>query len=108
MIGQLWNLSAHMRAFLRRYMSTSILLGAIRTRGGSNGACDDAPCRAMPAAASISKNLIDNGALGWLHLIVLLCVWNALKFLWIGPVSLIHLMLIRTRERRRRLANWGA
>ena len=59
-------------------------------------------------AASICTNLIDNGAPGWLYLVVLLCVWNALKFLWIGPVSLIHLVLIRTRERRTRLASWSA
>lgn len=59
-------------------------------------------------AASICTNLIDNGASGWLYLVVLPCVWNALKFLWIGPVSVMHLVLIRARERRTRLANWSA
>lgn len=35
---------------------------------------------------------------GWLHLVVLLCAWNALKMLWLGPMSLIHLAHVRLRE----------
>ena len=72
------------------------------------GRTRDAPCRDVLAAASICTNLIYNGAPGRLYLVVLLCVWNALKFLWIGPVSLIRLVLIRNRERRTRLANLSA
>ncbi|SPD86414.1 protein of unknown function [Micropruina glycogenica] len=37
---------------------------------------------------------------GWLHLLILLFVWNAFKFLWIGPVSLL-LMAGRTARARR-------
>ena len=109
MIRQLWTLSIHTRTFLRRYMPTNILLNTIRTRRGLKWGV---PAMLLAApyllAASICTNLIDNGAPGWLYLVVLLCVWNALKFLWIGPFSLIHLVLIRTRERRTRLASWSA
>lgn len=35
---------------------------------------------------------------GWLHLVVLLCAWNALKMLWLGPMSLIALARVRHRE----------
>jgi len=109
MIRRLWTLSVHTRAFLRRYMPTNILLDAIRTRRGLKWGVP-AMLLAVPylLAASICTNLIDNGAPGWLYLVVLLCIWNALKFLWIGPVSLINLMLIRTRERRTRLAELSA
>ena len=109
MIRQLWTLSVHTRAFLRRYMPTNILLDAIRTRRGLRWGVP-AMLLAAPylVAASICTNLIDNGAPGWLYLVVLLCVWNALKLLWIGPLSLIQLVLIRTRERRTRSANWSA
>ena len=108
MIRQLGILSVHTRAFLRRYMPTNILLDAIRTRRGLKWGVL-AMLLAVPylAAASICTNLIDNGAPEWLYLVVLLCVWNALKFLCIGPVSVMHLVLIRTRERRTRLANWS-
>lgn len=104
MIRQLWTLSIHTRAFLRRYMPTNILLDAIRTRGGLKWGVP-AMLLAVPylLAASICTNLIENGAPGWLHLVVLLCIWNALKFLWIGPVSLVHLVLVRIRERRTHL-----
>ena len=109
MIRQLWTLSIRTRAFLRRYMPTNILLNTIRTRRGLKWGV---PAMLLAApyllAASICTNLIDNGAPGWLYLVVLLCVWNALKLLWIGPLSLIQLVLIRTRERRTRSANWSA
>ncbi len=100
MIRQLWTLSIRTRAFLRRYMPTNILLDAIRTRRGLKWG-PPAMLLAAPylLAASICTYLIDNGAPGWLHLIVLLCVWNALKLLWIGPVSVIHLLIAHARNR---------
>lgn len=109
MIRSIWTASARSRDYLRYYMPTNILLDAIRTRRGLKWGVP-AMLLTVPylLAASICTNLIDNGAPGWLYLVVLLCVWNALKFLWIGPVSLIHLVLIRTRERRTRLASWSA
>ncbi|UTT60543.1 hypothetical protein [Cellulosimicrobium cellulans] len=46
--------------------------------------------------------IIDGGGPRWLYLLVLLCVWNAFKFLWTGPVSVIQLVRLRTKERRDR------
>ncbi|QUY61202.1 hypothetical protein [Gulosibacter molinativorax] len=99
MIRQLWTLSIHTRAFLRRYMPTNILLDAIRTRRGLKWGLPTM-LLAVPylLAASICTNLIDNGAPGWLYLVVLLCVWNALKLLWIGPVNVIHCLCDRARK----------
>lgn len=90
-------------------MPTNILLDATLTHRGLKWGVP-AMLLAVPylVAVSICTNLIDNGVPGWLYLVVLLCVWNALKFQWIGPVRLIHLMLIRTRERRTRLAESSA
>jgi hypothetical protein len=42
---------------------------------------------------------IEAGAPGWLNLIVLVCLWSALKFLIMGPISLILLAKTRLRER---------
>ena len=102
MIRQLWTLSIRTRAFLRRYMPTNILLNTIRTRRGLKWGV---PAMLLAApyllAASICTNLIDNGAPGWLHLVVLLCVWNALKFLWIGPVSVLVLLRPNAQARQR-------
>ncbi len=50
------------------------------------------------AAAKLLTDHIEQGGPGWLHLVVLLCAWNALKMLWLGPMSLIALARVRHRE----------
>ena len=99
MIRQLWTLSVHTRAVLRRYMPTNILLDAIRTRRGLRWGIP-AMLLAVPylLIASICTNALADGAPGWLHLVVLWAVWNAMKFIIIGPVSLILLIRARTQE----------
>ncbi|MGV2984180.1 sulfate permease [Microbacterium sp. AGC85] len=101
MIRSLWALSTHIRAFLRRYMPTNIALDAIRTRRGLKWGVP-AMLLAVPylLIASTCTNLIHNGAHEWMNLILLLCIWNALKFLWIGPVSLVHLVRANARKHR--------
>nr|WP_246299336.1 hypothetical protein [Microcella indica] len=81
MIRQLWTLSVHIRAFLRRYMPTNILLDAIRTRRGLKWGVP-AILLAAPylLAASTFTTLIADGGPGWLNLLVLLCLW------WPDPV----------------------
>lgn len=100
MIRQLWTLSVHTRAFLRRYMPTNILLDAIRSRRGLKWGI---PAMFLAApyllAASICTTLIaDDDAPGWLNLLALLCLWNAMKFVIFGPVSLVLLIRVRIRE----------
>lgn len=51
-------------------------------------------------AAAICTTIINDGGPRWLYLLVLLLVWNAFKFLCIGPVSLL-LMAGRTTHARR-------
>ncbi|UWF78378.1 MULTISPECIES: hypothetical protein [Microbacterium] len=62
-------------------------------------------------AASICTNLIADGGPGWLNLLVLLFIWNAMKFLIIGPVSFALLVRVRSQEvtaRRRARRQDGA
>lgn len=82
-----------------RYAPTNLLLNAIRTRRGLKWGVP-AVLLAVPYlyAAAICTMIINDGGPGWLHLLVVLFVWNALKFLWIGPVSLVFLV----RHRRGR------
>ena len=99
MLRLLWAASVHTRSFLRRYMPTNILLDLIRTRRGLKWGI---PAMLVAApyllAASICTNLIAEGAPGWLNLLVLLFLWNALKFLVMGPVSLVLLLRVCVRE----------
>lgn len=99
MIRQLWTLSVHTRAFLRRYMPTNILLDAIRTRRGLKWGVP-AMLLAVPylLAAGTLSTLIADGGPGWPNLLVFLCLWDAMKFIIMGPGSLILLGRARLRE----------
>lgn len=101
MIRLLWTASAEVRYFLRRYMPSNVLLDLIRTRKGLKWGVP-AMLLAGPylAVAFGCTTLIENGGPGWLHLAVLLCIWNALKMLAIGPVSVFLLTKARVREHR--------
>lgn len=99
MIRLLWVMSIRARYFLRRYMPTNILLDLIRTRRGLKWGI---PAMLLAApyllAASICTNLIADDAPGWLNLLVILFIWNALKFLIMAPVSLVLLARVRVQE----------
>ena len=109
MLQLLWAMSVRIRYFLRRYMPTNILLDLIRTRRGLKWGI---PAMLLAApyllAASICVNLITDGGPGWLNLLVLLFCWNALKFIAIGPVSLLLLARTRLREHHQRRAVRGS
>ena len=83
-------------------MPTNILLDKIRTRRGLKWG--------IPAmlvlgggyifAAAICITLISRGCTQWLYLRFLLLLWNGLKFLWIGPISVVFLAQARIVEAR--------
>lgn len=99
MIRLIWTLSAHTRYYLRRYMPTNRLLDAIRRRRNLKWGIP-ATLLAVPylLIASICTNALADGGPGWLHLVVLWSVWNAMKFIIMGPVSLVLLVRARTLE----------
>ncbi|WP_105037017.1 sulfate permease [Cryobacterium aureum] len=92
--------------FLRRFMPTAILIDAINTRRGLKWGLP-AMLLAVPyaMAAVYCRAQIEAGGAGWLNLLVVLFLWNMLKFVLIGPISLLKLIAVRVREavaRRRR------
>lgn len=103
MIHLLWELSAKARYFLRRYMPSNIVLDLIRTRQGLKWGVP-AMLLAVPylAIAVWCTGLIDNGGPGWLHLVVLVCIWDAFKMIVIGPVSVVLLARARAHENQAR------
>jgi len=88
-----------------RYAPTNLLLIAIRTRRGLKWGIP-AMLLTVPYfyAVAICTTIINDDGPGWLYLPVLLFVWNAFKFLWIGPVSLVQLAHALADERRLRPA----
>ena len=101
MIRLIWTLSAHARYYLRRYMPTNRLLDAIRRRRNLRWGVP-AMLLAVPylliGSICTSALAAGAGAPGWLHLVVLWAVWDAMKFIIMGPVSLVLLVRARTRE----------
>ena len=100
MFRLLWAASVHTRSFLRRYMPTNILLDAIRTRRGLKWGVP-AMLMAVPylIAASTCSAWVAGGGPGWANVFVLLFGWNALKFIVMGPISLVLLTRVRAIER---------
>ena len=101
LMQRLWNASVRTRIFLRRRMPTNILLDKIRTRRGLKWG--------VPAmlfggiylfAAAMCITLIQYGWNQALYLLYLQLLWNGMKFLWIGPWSLIRLAHTRICEHR--------
>ena len=96
-------------AFLQRTIPTNTLIRATHTRRGLKWG--------MPAmllavvyiviAAALAQ-WVAGGAPGWINLLVLLCLWNALKFAVNGPITAVRLALARARERRYRDEVLGA
>jgi hypothetical protein len=99
MLRLLWAASGRTRHFLRRYMPTNILLDLVRTRRGLKWGIP-AMLLAVPylLAAIICTKAIADGAPGWLNLLVLLFLWNTMKLIIIGPVSLALLIRVLLRE----------
>jgi len=99
MIRLIWAASIRTRYFLRRCMPTNVALDAIRTRRGLKWGV---PAMLLAApyliAASICTNLVNDAGPGWLNLLVVLFIWNALKFIIIGPVSVVLLTRARIGE----------
>lgn len=99
MFRLIWIAAIHTRLFLRTWMPSNIALDLIRSRRGLKFGIP-AMLLAAPylGIAYWCTTLIDAGGPGWLHLVVLVCIWSALKFLIMGPVSLVMLAGVRIRE----------
>ena len=103
MIRLLWTASVEVRYFLRRYMPSNIVLDLLRTRQGLKWGLP-AMLLAVPyvAVAHWCTTIIGDGGPGWLHLVVLVCLWSSFKMVLFGPVSVVLLVKARARERQSR------
>ena len=103
MFGLIWAVTARTHYALRRFMPTNIVLDALHTRRGLKWGVP-AMLLAIPyaLAAVFCAGLVEAGGSGWLNLLALLFVWNSLKLLLAGPVTLIRLLRVRGREAQAR------
>lgn len=101
MFRLIWTISIYVRSFTQRFIPTNIALNALRTRRGLKWGVP-AMLLAIPylLVASYITTVIDDGAAKWLYLIVLVCIWNVLKFIANGIMSVGLLVRVRIAERR--------
>ncbi|OJU39333.1 MAG: sulfate permease [Microbacterium sp. 69-10] len=101
MLRTIWIASLYVRAFMRRFMPTNIALDKLRTRRGLKWGV---PAMLLAGVyfylAAVMNVLVDGGSSKWLYVVMLVCIWNAFKFLVFGPISLVTLMRVRLSERR--------
>lgn len=86
-----------------RWAPSNLLLDRIRTRRGLKWGVP-AMLLAAPLllSAAICSELAKHDGYGALYLLALLLIWDAFKFLMIGPISLILLGVVMWRESRSR------
>jgi hypothetical protein len=96
-------------AFFQRTLPTNMIIRATHTRRGLKWGV---PAMLLAVgyivvAAALSQ-WVAGGAPGWINLLVLLCLWNALKFAVNGPVTVARLLRVRAIERRYQYATIAA
>ncbi|WP_448233116.1 sulfate permease [Microbacterium lacticum] len=104
MFRMIFIIAIRTRTLLRAWLPSNILLDLIRTRRGLKWGVP-AMLIAVPylAAAYWCTVVIAGGGPGWLHLVFLVCIWSAFKFIAMGPVSVLSLLAARGREHRQRV-----
>jgi hypothetical protein len=98
----IWNLSAAIRRYLRRYMPTNIALDLLRHSRGLRWAIPAAlvATAAYLYSASLCSAIIERGGPGYLNVLVLLFFWNATKFAWATILAPARLLTNAAQTRR--------
>lgn len=101
MLTLIWHLSSFANDLLQRYAPTNRLIWFLRRRENLRYGVP-AMLLSIPylLIARGALALIEMGAPEWLYLVFILCIWNAIKFLVWGPISLTVLGKARLREAR--------
>lgn len=95
-------LASTIHYYLQAFAPTNIVLRNLRTRGALKWAIP-AGLLLVPTylfAAAITTAVIADGGPGWLNLVALTCIWNAMKFVWMGVLSVPLLAHALVCERR--------
>lgn len=101
MLNLIWVIGLNANALLQRYAPTNRILSWLRRRENLRYGVP-AMLLAAPylVAGWLIITVVEAGAPEWLRLIFLLLLWNAMKFIVFGPISLIKLARSKLRESR--------
>lgn len=100
MIHPILAITSFIYSLLQRYAPSNIVLRWVRSRRGLKWGVP-AMLLALPylGLALLCSSSAAGGGPAWLNLLVLLGLWNAMKFLVIGPTSVARLLRARRHER---------
>ena len=88
-------------AFFQRSMPSNMIIRATHTRRGLKwGVPTMLLAVVYIVIAAALAQWVAGGAPGWINLLVLVCLWNALKFVVNGPITAMQLLRVRRLERR--------
>ncbi len=101
MFRLIWTTGVSIRDFLQRYMPSNILIRATRRRSGLKWGVPAIFVAGiyLVVAAGLVQWIADGGP-GWVNLVVMVCLWNALKFVVNGPATVVMLVRSRAAETR--------
>ena len=99
MIRPVLAITSFIYSLLQRYAPSNIVLRWVRSRRGLKWGVP-AMLLTLPylGLALWCSSLAAGGGPAWLNLLVLLSLWNAMKFIAFGPISLIILYRVRAKE----------
>ncbi len=99
MFRLIWTLGVNVRGFAQRYMPSNILIRATHRGAGLKWGVPAMLVAGiyLVVAAGLVQWIADDGP-GWLNLVVLVCLWNALKFVINGPATVVLLVRARRAE----------
>lgn len=88
-------------AFFQRTMPTNMIIRATHTRRGLKWGVPAMLLAVVYVVIGAAlAQWVANGAPGWINLLVLVCLWNALKFVVNAPTTVGRLVRSRALERR--------
>lgn len=103
MFRLIWTAGVGARDFLQRYMPSNTLIRATHRRAGLKWGVPAMLVAGiyLVVAAGLVQWIAD-GVPRWLNVFVLVCLWNALKFVVNGPITVVLLVRARSEESRER------
>jgi hypothetical protein len=94
---------------LLHYAPTNSLLRWLRSRNGLKWGVPFMMLGAAYLLASVALGVvIRDGGAGWMNVLVLLCMWDGVKLVAFGPLSVLMLIRVRIREHRDRTRDHAA
>lgn len=96
-----WALSAGIYRLFQRFAPSNIIIRQVHRRDAITWGplVGLAGVTIYGLLVVATATIVDHGGPGWINLIVAVAFWDAVKFAWLIPVSLVRLLRVRHQEK---------